>query len=170
MSGEGTLGMAEGERLGPVGRRLAAAHRVLIVEDDHDRADRLRMYFRACGYDVVHVDPGSPCAVVAAVEEHRPTCVLLDLALRGVSGVESYRALRADRRWTGVPVVVMNARPDLDDLMRIASTDAVAADPCNLNILGDLVADRIDRAEAPAEATGTALLPDEPEESLSVAM
>jgi DNA-binding response OmpR family regulator len=165
--------MAEGERLGPVARRMAAAERVLVVEDEHDMAERLALYFRACGYDVVSLDPDSPLAVVAAVQEHDPTCVLLDLTLRGFCGGDAYRALRADGRHAHVPVVVMSARPDVGELLHLEDGDVVATEPCNFNTLADLVADRSRGTHAltgSAPRDATAGQPEEPEQSLSIAM
>ena len=45
-------------------------------------------------------------AIVRAVEAHQPDCVVLDLGIPGVHGIEVLRRLRT---WTGVPVVVLTA-------------------------------------------------------------
>jgi DNA-binding response OmpR family regulator len=82
---------------------------VLVVEDEHDIATSLRAYFRASGTDVVHVDPTAPADVADAVAAHEPTCVLLDLNLRGFSGLEAYEAVRA--RGLDTPVIVVTADP-----------------------------------------------------------
>ena len=86
--------MADMPRPGSIASRLHATSTVLVVEDEHDIADFLRAYFRASGYALVHVDPDSVDDVVAAVEKVDPACVLLDLHLRGFSGLDSYRLLR----------------------------------------------------------------------------
>ena len=95
--------MPEEQRLGSVARRLAATERVLVVEDEHDIADFLFAYFRATGYDLVHIDPDTPLAVLDALDEHAPDCVLLDLNLRGFNGAEAYRLLRTDERYALLP-------------------------------------------------------------------
>jgi DNA-binding response OmpR family regulator len=83
---------------------------VLVVEDEHDIATFLRAYFRASGTDVVHVDPTTPADVADAVAAHEPTCVLLDLNLRGFSGLEAYHAVRD--RGMETPVIVVTADPN----------------------------------------------------------
>jgi CheY-like chemotaxis protein len=136
--------MPEDHRLGSVARRLAATQRVMVVEDEHDIADFLRAYFRASGYDLVHIDPDTPLAVLDALDAQDPDCVLLDLNLRGFSGAEAYRLLRTDPRYALLPVIVVSARPDAQEL--VASTggiDAVVTKPFNVNTLADLVAERI---------------------------
>src|SRR3954471_5371305 len=90
--------------------RLEPTETVLVVEDEYDIATFLRAYFRASGTDVVHVDPTSPAEVAAAVATHDPTCVLLDLNLRGFSGLDAYREMRAAGSET--PVIVVTADPN----------------------------------------------------------
>ncbi|HEY9555252.1 MAG TPA: response regulator [Acidimicrobiales bacterium] len=125
-------------------RRLAATERVLVVEDEHDIADFLRAYFRASGYDLVHIDPDTPLQVLDALDEHKPDCVLLDLNLRGFSGAEAYRLLRTEDRYALLPVIVVSARPDARQLMEATGgVDAFVSKPFNVNSLADLVADRI---------------------------
>lgn len=136
--------MAHESRLGSVARRLAATERVLVVEDEHDIADFLRAYFRAAGYDLVHSDPDNPQNVLDTLAESRPDCVLLDLNLRGFSGVDVYRLLRADERYALLPVIVVTARPDARELLStVGGVDAIVTKPFNVNTLADLVAERI---------------------------
>lgn len=136
--------MAEEHRMGSVARRLAATERVLVVEDEHDIADFLRAYFRASGYDLVHIDPDTPLEVLEALDEHNPDCVLLDLNLRGFNGAEAYRLLRTDERYALLPVIVVSARPDARQLLEATGgVDAFVTKPFNVNTLAGLVADRI---------------------------
>jgi len=97
---------------------------VLVVEDEHDIATFLRAYFRASGTDVVHIDPTTAADVAAAVAAHNPTCVLLDLNLRGFSGLDAYRELRA--AGTDTPVIVVTADPN-PSTHRTALQEGVAA-------------------------------------------
>jgi DNA-binding response OmpR family regulator len=97
---------------------------VLVVEDEHDIATFLRAYFRASGTDVVHVDPATPADVAAAVAAHNPSCVLLDLNLRGFSGLDAYREMRA--AGTDTPVIVVTADPNRAT-HRTALNEGVAA-------------------------------------------
>lgn len=145
--------MPEDRRLGSVTRRLAATQRVMVVEDEHDIADFLRAYFRASGYDLVHIDPDTPLAVLEALDENEPDCILLDLNLRGFSGAEAYRLLRADPRYALLPVIIVSARPDAQELVPNAGgIDAFVTKPFNVNTLAGLVMDRIESAAKLREA------------------
>jgi len=136
--------MPEDHRLGSVARRLAATQRVLVVEDEHDIAEFLRAYFRASGYDFVHIDPDTPLAVLEELDDKDPDCVLLDLNLRGFSGAEVYRLLRTEPRYALLPVIVVSARPDAQDLVRApGGIDAFVTKPFNVNTLAELVVERI---------------------------
>src|SRR5881275_1721793 len=97
------------QKRGGLTSRLEPTETVLVVEDEYDIATFLRAYFRASGTDVVHVDPTSPAEVAAAVATHHPTCVLLDLNLRGFNGLEAYRGMRAAGSET--PVIIVTADP-----------------------------------------------------------
>ncbi len=138
--------MPDEGRLGSVARRLAATQRVLSIEDEQDIADFLRAYFRASGYDLVHVNPDTALEVLEAVDRHKPDCVLLDLGLRGFSGEEAYRLLRTDDRYALLPVIVVSARSDASDIVEVGGIDAAVTKPFNVNTLADVVAERIAEA------------------------
>jgi signal transduction histidine kinase/CheY-like chemotaxis protein len=79
--------------LRPVARDGGRSRRVLVVDDNVDAATSLATMLEFAGHEVRTVFSGSD--VVAAAEEFRPECVLLDLNLPGVDGVEVGRRLRA---------------------------------------------------------------------------
>lgn len=144
--------MADESTLGPVARRLAATQRVLCVEDEADIANFLRAYFRASGYDLIHVDPDDVDAVVDAVDEHQPDAVLLDLRLRGFSGRDAYRRLRADESYAFIPIVMVSA-DTMPTLRSAEGLDAFVAKPFNTDVLADIVRARLEIAEE-LSATG----------------
>jgi PleD family two-component response regulator len=140
--------MANEPKLGPVARRLAATRRVLCVEDEPDIAAFLRAYFRAAGYDFVHIDPTDPDEVVQSLVTEAPDLVLLDVRLRGFSGVEAYRRIRADERWAFTPVIMVSGHAaSLPGFRKPTGLDAFVPKPFNTNVLADLVHERIERAQ-----------------------
>jgi two-component system, OmpR family, KDP operon response regulator KdpE len=78
--------------------------RVLVVDDEPPIVRAVAANLRVRGYEVLTAASGE--AAMAAVETHRPDCVVLDLGLPGVDGLEVLRRLRT---WTQVPVVVLTA-------------------------------------------------------------
>ena len=68
--------------------------RVVIVDDDDDVRDVLRLFVEADGYTALTVSDGA--GALEAVRHFKPACVLLDLAMPGVDGVEVTRQLRRE--------------------------------------------------------------------------
>ena len=94
--------------------------------------------------------------MLEALDEHQPDCVLLDLNLRGFSGVGAYRLLRSDERYALLPVIVVSARPDARELLSgIGGVDGFVTKPFNVNTLADLVAERIASAARLREDTAS---------------
>ena len=146
--------MTDRARSGSLSNRLAATTRILAVEDEADIADFLRAYFRASGYDLIHVDPVSTDDLMAAVERERPDLILLDFGLRGFSGLDAYRQLRGQERFAFLPVIVVtgDATARSKTISTASGLDGFVTKPFNVNTLADLVAERIDAARAMAEA------------------
>ena len=71
---------------------------VLVVEDEPAIADLLRMYLSREGFQVLVESDGQ--RALSAVSEFRPPCILLDVGLPGMDGIEVRRRLRADQDWT----------------------------------------------------------------------
>jgi two-component system, OmpR family, KDP operon response regulator KdpE len=78
--------------------------KVLVVDDEPAIVRAVAANLRARGFEALTVGTGE--AALAAVEAHQPDCVVLDLGLPGVAGLEVLRRLRT---WTDVPVVVLTA-------------------------------------------------------------
>jgi PAS domain S-box-containing protein len=74
--------------------RRALNHSLLVVDDNVDAANTLRIVLEAIGYRVRVAFDGN--AALARVREEQPDAVLLDLGLPGVSGLEVARTLRAE--------------------------------------------------------------------------
>ena len=78
--------------------------RVLVVDDEPPIVRAVAANLRARGFEVLTAANGE--AALTAVETHQPDCVVLDLGLPGIDGLEVLRRLRT---WTQVPVVVLTA-------------------------------------------------------------
>ena len=95
---------------------------ILIAEDDRQVREALERILRFEGYGVVSVNDGA--AALAAIDEHRPDAVILDVMMPLVDGLSACRRLRAcgDR----TPVLMLTARHEVKD--RVAGLDAGADD------------------------------------------
>jgi PAS domain S-box-containing protein len=77
--------------------RAATRSRVLVVDDNHDAASSLAMLLRMLGNEVETANDG--LAALESLESFRPSVVLLDLGMPGMSGFEV--AEHAQMRLTG---------------------------------------------------------------------
>ncbi len=86
------------------------ARQVLIVEDDHNIADLLRLYLEKDGYEVTIAPDG-----VKGVEQFRagqPDLVLLDVMLPGMDGWGVCRTIRAEAK---TPIIMLTAKSETED-------------------------------------------------------
>ena len=86
------------------------AKTVLIVEDDRNIADLLRLYLEKEGYTVVIAPDG-----MRGVEQFRtvhPSLVLLDVMLPGLDGWRVCRAIRAESQ---TPIIMLTAKSETED-------------------------------------------------------
>jgi two-component system KDP operon response regulator KdpE len=97
------------------------AARVLVVDDEPPILRTVAANLRARGYQVLTASSGE--AALAAAEVHQPDCVVLDLGLPGISGLEALRRLRT---WTTTPVVILTAIDGERD--KVAALDLGADD------------------------------------------
>ena len=88
------------------------AKTVLIVEDDRNIADLLRLYLEKEGYQATIAADGTQG--IDLYRKLRPDLVLLDLMLPGMNGIDVCRVLRAD---SGVPIVMLTAKTDTVDVV-----------------------------------------------------
>ena len=86
------------------------ARQVLIIEDDHNIADLLRLYLEKEGYEVTLALDG-----VKGVEQFRsvqPDLVLLDVMLPGLDGWGVCRTIRAEAK---TPIIMLTAKSETED-------------------------------------------------------
>jgi two-component system KDP operon response regulator KdpE len=95
--------------------------RVLVVDDEPPIVRAVAANLRVRGFEVLTATNGE--TALAAVETHQPDCVVLDLGLPGIDGLEVLRRLRT---WTQIPVVVLTAIDSERD--KVAALDLGADD------------------------------------------
>jgi DNA-binding response OmpR family regulator len=87
--------------------------RILVVEDDRDIADLIVHYLSKAGWQVQALASGNEA--VAAAKQHPPDCVVLDVMLPGLDGLEVCRLLRGDAATADVPIIMLTARAEETD-------------------------------------------------------
>ena len=87
------------------GKSLSTRSKVLVIEDDADTRDGLRLRLTASNYDVVLTQEGDNA--VALAQKVKPDLILLDLGLPGIDGLSVLRKLKLTQ--VSAPVIVLTA-------------------------------------------------------------
>ena len=80
----------------------------MVVDDDADIRAALGLCLDSEGYDVVVCTDGLD-AIDRLRAGVRPQAIVLDLMMPRMNGFEVLEALRAEKRWARIPVVVVSA-------------------------------------------------------------
>jgi EAL domain-containing protein (putative c-di-GMP-specific phosphodiesterase class I)/ActR/RegA family two-component response regulator len=83
---------------------------VLVVDDEPSVRLLLRDILEMDGYDVCEAADGP--AALRMLAGHRPSCVMLDLMMPGMSGLEVLAQIRRNADLAGLPVVMLTAATD----------------------------------------------------------
>ncbi len=84
---------------------------ILVVEDEPDTADLVKLILQEKGYQVVHAADGQD-ALNKITSMPPPSLVLLDVQLPLVDGITILETIRATPDWQHVPVVLLTAVVD----------------------------------------------------------
>jgi len=99
---------------------------VLIVEDDPDIAESLSYNLKREGYRPHIAESGEKGLRMALDEFVRPSLIILDLMLPGMSGMELCRRLRREPQTTSTPIIMLTARASEPD--KVSGLEAGADD------------------------------------------
>ena len=112
----------------------STSHRcsVLIIDDDGDVCEMLRVALTADGYDVAGVPNGRDALVF--LRSHADICVIvLDLMLPQMDGTRFRAAQLRDRSLAWIPVVVMSGGVEADRRARELGARRFVRKPLNLD-------------------------------------
>lgn len=101
-----------------------ATQKILIVDDDPDLRQALRLRLRANQYDTVSAVDGYS-AIAQAYKEH-PNLIILDLGLPAGDGFVVLDRLQRDDKLSTIPVVVLTARDPQSAEQRALQAGAAA--------------------------------------------
>jgi len=93
----------------------APSKKILIVEDEKDILDLVRMYLEKEGYRVCTAMTG--LEGLKLVKSEHPDLVVLDLMLAEMDGLEVCKRLRADPQTALLPVIMLTAKAEESDMV-----------------------------------------------------
>lgn len=90
--------------------------RLLIVEDDLDISNMLKIYFTGLGYDVDAAVRGSDA--LEKTKQALPHLIVLDIMLPDIDGYEVCRSLRTNTRTSHIPVIFLTQKDERSDRLQ----------------------------------------------------
>ena len=84
--------------------------RVLVVDDDKNICELVRLYLTKEGYDVRCAFEGR--SALRIIEEEKPAAAILDIMLPGIDGIEILKEIRRQSR---MPVIMLTAKGETID-------------------------------------------------------
>jgi len=98
--------------------------RILVVEDDFDISNMLRIYFTGQGYEVQVAPRGGDA--LSITRKQLPELIMLDIMLPDMNGYDVCRELRTTTRTSHIPIIFLTQKDERSD--RIAGLELGADD------------------------------------------
>lgn len=116
------------------------AHKsILVIDDEVDFVDAVRMRLEAHGYKVIGAHNGHDG--VERARKDLPEIILLDLVMPKVNGFEALSLLKSDPRTSPIPVIIITAQSDIEyafDAGKLGAADYIIK-PVSMEGLLELV-------------------------------
>ena len=87
---------------------------ILVADDDDILAELVQFHFEAAGHDVQVAEDGG--AALELARSRTPDLIVLDSTMPVLSGPEVLRTLRSEDRFSEVPVLMLTARKEQEDI------------------------------------------------------
>jgi pilus assembly protein CpaE len=125
-----------------------AGEKILFVDDEEQIRKLVSTYLARQGYDVAIATDGYEA--LKAIRMSPPEVVITDVMMPNMNGFELTRRLRADHRTARIPVLMLSARKESDDILTGYSegADEYVAKPVEMAVLAAKVDVLLKRVKA----------------------
>jgi DNA-binding response OmpR family regulator len=107
--------------VGPDGILIPPGDRVLVVEDEDEAFNALRVYLQSAGYVPIRARSGEEAVRLARAVG--PLAITLDIVLPEMDGWHVLRALKADSATADVPVIIVSMLENRDLALALGAQD-----------------------------------------------
>jgi DNA-binding response OmpR family regulator len=101
-----------------------AGKKVLLVDDEVDFVDVVRTRLEANNFEVVTAYDGEEA--LEKVKEKMPDIIILDIMMPKISGFDVCRKLKSDQNYKEIPIIMLTARFQVNDIKLGAAMGANA--------------------------------------------
>jgi two-component system, OmpR family, alkaline phosphatase synthesis response regulator PhoP len=92
------------------------AYKILVVDDEPPIVRLMEFILAREGYEMVIAVNGQEA--LSQVAEHKPDLILLDIMMPRIDGYEVARTLRADPAYRHIPIIMLSAKAQDDDVRK----------------------------------------------------
>lgn len=96
--------------------------KILIIDDENDFADTVKMRLEASGHHVISASDGK--SGLAAAKRENPDVILLDLVMAGMNGFTVLSELKKDPYTATIPVIILTAKTETEYVLDAESLGA----------------------------------------------
>ncbi|HEY4196211.1 MAG TPA: response regulator [Mucilaginibacter sp.] len=112
--------------------------RILVVDDNEDILEILKLILEGYDYEVVTLADGH--LLTSQVKNDRPDLILLDIMLGDMDGRELCKILKSDTKTHDIPVILISASHGMSERFKPCDApDDFLAKPFDINELMDKV-------------------------------
>jgi len=110
---------------------------ILIFEDDTIILEVITVVLTDLGFQVEVSETSHD--IIQKVESAEPDLILMDNWIPNIGGVEATRLLKADKRFSHIPVIYVSANNDIQSLANRAGANDFLSKPFDLEDLENIV-------------------------------
>jgi len=121
--------------------------KIMIIDDEKDLVDFVKIRLEANGYQVVSAYDGEEGVVICLREN--PDLVLLDILIPKIDGLKVCQALKKGPSTAGIPIIMLTAKDRTEDikLAREAGADGYIIKPFDSATLLLNIKDQLDKVK-----------------------
>ncbi|HEY64500.1 MAG TPA: response regulator [Caldilineae bacterium] len=96
--------------------------RVLVIDDEPELIKLVSIFLGMAGFEVVGAHDG--LSAIENLERLSPDLVICDMVMPAMDGIETIKAIRAHPRMSSIPIIMLSARGQMDEIERALAVGA----------------------------------------------
>lgn len=89
---------------------------IIVVDDNRDTTEIIKTTLEAKGYSAICTHSGAE--LFSQMEKVKPDLIVLDIMMPQMDGLEVLRRLRSASETSSIPVIILTAKVEYDDVLK----------------------------------------------------
>ncbi len=111
--------------------------KIFICDDDPGILEVLKIILEESGHQVFAFENGK--GIQRKIKQHSPQLIFLDLWMPGIEGREITKILKRDPHTKHIPIIIVSALNDVEQISKSVGADGFLAKPFEVNDLLKLI-------------------------------